>query len=247
MILGNEDLDPFTRSVNSSETRIRDYPSPAALGYAQCYVNIKNMNEPQDIPQPSQEQEAILQRAPFLKAFITQPVDISGKWLDKLDPLGDPLEKEIETKLGNNWLVTTLGPITLMVLEQDVFDTKLMKTTGQKEGQDELVTLVESLFLIGYEVGNRKDAYGFCVPIIDKLSKSGLLHYPVPENEVESYSQRIFSTVWGIVQAGAFIRINIDEKEDQPKGTQFPKNPFKDFIQDLGSIDELPPEDTGIK
>ena len=199
------------------------------------------MAEPQDIPKPSQEQEAILQRAPLLKTFINQPTDISGDWLDKLELQGESLEKEIATKLGDNWHTNTLAPITLMVLEQDVFDTKLM-TFSKKDVPDENLVhrVVTFLFLMGYEVGSRKDAFSFMAPVIGKLSQSGLFHYPVPEDEAKSYPQRVFNTVWGIVQTGAFIRFYNDQK-DLPKGTSPRTDPFKDFIQGLEGIDKLPP------
>lgn len=51
------------------------------------------MAEPQDIPQPNQEQEAILQRSPYLKAFLDHPPVIGAAWLDDLEPLGQPVER----------------------------------------------------------------------------------------------------------------------------------------------------------
>lgn len=199
------------------------------------------MAEPQDIQQPNQEQEAILQRAPLLKAFINQPTDISGDWLDKLELEGKSLEKEIATKLGDNWWTTTLGPITLMVLEQDVFDTKLMKIWKKETPDESLIhRIVTSLFLIGYEIGNRKDAFSFIVPLVGKLSQAGLFHYPVPDDETKSYPQRVFNTVWGIVQTGIFIRSS--EQKDLPKGLPPQTDPFKGFIESLESIDKLPPK-----
>lgn len=178
------------------------------------------MAEPQDIPQPNQEQEAILQRSPYLKRFLDHPPVIGATWLDDLEPLGEPIERDIAEKLGNNWWTTTLVPIALMAEEQ----------------------LVKSLFLLGYELGNRKDAHTFSTPIIQKLSQHGVTHYPVPEGEEKNYWQRLFKTSWGIIENGAFIRHYIDEK-NQPNGGQSSKDPFKDFIQGLESIDQLPAKD----
>lgn len=196
------------------------------------------MAEPQDIPQPNQEQEAILQRTPFLKEFLNQAPDITGKWFNKLEPLIDPLEAKISQKLGDNWMITTLAPITLMAEEQKVFDTSLLE--GK---QSDLFRVVESLFLIGVEVGSKVDAFSFAVPVTKKLSQHRLLHQ-VPEGEVKGASERLFNTLWGIIQAGVFIRSYIEPKSPTPSiSGKLPENPFADFIKGLESIDKLPSED----
>lgn len=200
------------------------------------------MAEPQDVPKPNQEQEAILQRAPYLKAFMDQTPDLGGSWLDQLEPLGESLEKELTKRVGSNWFTTTLGPLTLMTEEQKVFDTGLTKTE-RHSAQDQLFRVVKSLFLIGYEIGNQADALKASVPIAEKLSKHGLFHTPELE-EKEPYSQRVFNTLWGIIQSGVFIRFYNDQ-ESKPSGTSPQTDPFEDFIQGLESIDKLPPKGVG--
>jgi hypothetical protein len=51
------------------------------------------MAEPQEASQPNQEQEAILQKSPFLKAFLDHPPVIGAAWLDDLEPLKKPIER----------------------------------------------------------------------------------------------------------------------------------------------------------
>ena len=201
------------------------------------------MAEPQDIPQPNQEQpnqehEAILQRSPFLKAFLDHPPIIGAAWLDDLEPLGKSIEGEIAAKLGNRWWATTLGPIAVMAEEQGVFDTRFLDDAKDKT-QNPLFRLVKTLFLLGYAVGNRKDASSFSIPIIQKLSQHGVTHFPVPEGEQKNYWQRLFKTSLGIIETGAYIR-NCTDKLNQSKETASQSDPFKDFIQGLESIDKLP-------
>lgn len=196
------------------------------------------MAEPQESSQPNQEQEAILQRSPLLKEFLNQPPDNTGKWVNKLEPLIDPLEAELSQKLGDNWMITTLAPITLMAEEQKVFDTSMLE--GK---QGDLFNVVESLFLIGYEVGNKIDAFSFAVPVTKKLSQHSLLHQ-VPESESKGASERLFNTLWGIIQAGVFIRSYVEPESLTPsRSGKLPDNPFADFIKGLESIDKLPPKD----
>ncbi len=194
------------------------------------------MAEPKDIPQPNQEQEAILQRAPYLKAFISHPPEIGANWLDELQAVAEPLEREIAQKLGNEWWTTTLAPITLMTREQDVFDQKIgLYDNKKRRSPDQILQeVVKSLFLIGYEVGHI-NAFKFNYQVFKKLSESGLFHYPIPEDQKKSYTEKTFNCVWGIIRAGSFIRFYTD----QSKTT----DPFKDFIQGLESMDKLPPGD----
>jgi len=201
------------------------------------------VSEPQDIPQPNQEQEAILQRAPYLKAFINHPPEIGANWLDELKPLAEPLEKEIAQKLGNKWWSTTLIPITVMTSEEDIFDKEigLYDRKKQKPPEHMLQEVVTSLFLIGYEVG-WGDAFKFNHPIFKKLSESGLFHYPVPQDKAEGYQDRVMKTVWGVIRAGAFIRFYNDQGNQQ-QGAKPQTDPFKDFIQGLENVDKLPPKE----
>lgn len=197
------------------------------------------MAEPQDIPQPNQEQEAILQRAPYLKAFLSEAPDLGGYWLNRLEPKGKPIDKEISRNLGENWRITTLAPLALMVSEQKVLDTSLFKDSTP---DDALFRVNQSLFMIGYEVGNEKDAFNFYMPIFEKLAKSGLLHASTGDDKADDeYSQRLFKTVWGVIKAGNFIRFYSNQL-NQPEGTQPQEDPFKNFIQGLEDIDKLPPK-----
>lgn len=192
------------------------------------------MAEPQDVSQPNQEQEVILQRAPYLETFISHPPEIGVNWLDELQPVAEPLERAIAQKLGSEWWTTTLAPIVLMAREQDVFDKKLV------------FEVVKSLFLIGYEVGHT-NAFKFNYQIFNKLSESALFHYPIPEDQKKSYTEKSFNCVWGIIRTGSYIRFYTDQSKtgsDSPSETLPQTNPFKDFIQGLESIDKLPPEDT---
>lgn len=197
------------------------------------------MPEPKDY-QPSQEQEAILQRAPYLRAFIKQPPSIGEQWLDQLQPFREPLQRELVEKVGKNWWFTTLAPLTIMVKEQDVFDKLGLHDSTKRRLPDEMLPeLVESLFLVGYEVGSR-DAFSFIDEIFEKLSRSGLFHR-IPADQYEEYGKRVFNCVYGIIRAGTFFGENTGRLNKQVQEVETPSSipdVFKKFIDTL-DIEDL--------
>lgn len=208
------------------------------------------MAEHQDIPQLNQEQKVILQGTSYLRAFISRPPEIGANWLDELQPVAEPLEREIAQKLGNEWWTTTLVPLALMTREQDIFDKKIgLYDNNKRRSHDQiLLEVVKSLFLIGYEVGHI-NASKFNYQIFKNLSESALFHNPIPENQKKDYTEKSFNCVLGIIRAGSFIRFYTDQSKtgsDLPTGTPPQTSPFEDFIQDLESIDKLPPKDGSI-
>ncbi len=194
------------------------------------------MAEPQEVPNPNQEQEVILQRSPFLRSFLGHPPVIGAEWLDDLEPLRDSIEREIASKLGNRWWTLTLAPIALMAGEQRVFDTTFLNDT--KSENDPLFRVVTSLFLMGYEIGNRKDSLACSTLITQKLSQHGLFP-PVSDSEAQGYAERVFNTTRGIVVTGAFIKLCVKQAENVSENSNT-TDPFRNFIEGLDSLDNLP-------
>ena len=163
----------------------------------------------------SQEQLAILSRAPLLERFLDKSAERDPQiyypmLLEELKPVAEQLQE----KFGRNLFNLGIYPQVMNAATLEIF--------SQGTSFEDTVGLVNIITAIGYQVGEPKDLRLFRNQILFQLAATGTV---APEDDQKI--SVIEDTIWGMLCSGSYWRhvsANvISQNQDIPDS-------FKDFI-----------------
>lgn len=195
------------------------------------------MSTPEDFErQAIQRKEEILNRSPYLRRFL----DIDKfkteadflKWRDDLRELERPIVKEIESKIGKNWEIT-VGVLGLYGSRMEIFHPDMSSSIK--------ASLVRSLVLVGYSVGNYKDNILILEDIVMQSVKSGVFNLGIsraagPEVPITNVINSCEAMLLTGVYLNSFNRIkdlNSPDSVVDPNPSTQHIDPFRKFIEGL--------------
>lgn len=151
----------------------------------------------------SVEKEAILARAPALKAFL------DGDLAKALECLS-PLDNELKQKVGQEWASLTVTPLTVIVHHLGFFEPHL--------SQNEKVGLIKLLQLLGYELSNAENVKLFTGDITTKAIDFDWINH----QELDQDPMKPIGVIVGTLLSGAWLK-NFDTPDVPPAFNDFSK------------------------
>lgn len=144
-----------------------------------------------------QKRWAILDRSPFLKAFLDprMPED-DALWITAFEEFGRPLSKKVR-QVSNNYGFLTIKPLAMNGDLHQIFSEGL--------DPDDKMGFVTTIFFIGFEVGDLEDSCLF----IDDLSSRLIL------NGAINPSQNTKAAILSWLAAGILYRNLLDSQSEE--------------------------------
>lgn len=156
--------------------------------------------------QPDPQKEAVLANCPFTKHFLDKSALHSDPkhWSNKFKELSAKLESKIESNEGSGWKRNIMNPLFLTTIPHKVLNPKM--------SVEEQTATIETIFYMGYEMGN-ENWKPLLVDIVVALTKMKSLN---PEMLISIENKRkAIDVCYGIIKVGAYFKVLESGKEQK--------------------------------
>ena len=169
--------------------------------------------------EPDLKKEEVLSRSPFTRAFIdvTLAEDLDA-WTAALTSTREPLQDEVESRFGNHWESTHVLPLMILADKFRIYDPVL------NDHADLRISLVENMFLVGFETGG--DWGIFLEDVAAQLTLNDIFNSAL--TSTTEGALELTNVVSTIMETGGFLRRLSDSKGD---GNTL--DVFRMFINDM--------------
>lgn len=188
-----------------------------------------------------EKREEILDRCPLLEAFIDRTMPTSRFWFGVVDNFSKDVEEELLKPQKERWGYErkSVSEILYHELNPGPYSKRYFDDANQ-DILPEVRFIIKNLFLIGYEVGSKKEAFLFIPDILEKLND---LRFFKPEfSDSDEGRDTVSDYIKGIIEKGVETKKKLLEAKIKETDKEEPEEDnldiFREFINSLDFGDE---------